>query len=241
MTQLDLKGRIALVTGASRGIGHAIALELGRAGAHVIATARTQGGLEELDDAIKAAGGTTSIVPLDLMSPDGIEKLAQIVKDRWGKLDILVAAAGDLGTVTPAAQVQPKTWNSTFGVNVIAPTRMIRAFEALLFESDAPRVLFISSGAAESRRPYFAPYAASKAALDALVQSWAKEHEQTALKANLLYPGPMRTAMRKKAFPGEDPMMVPPPEEVWETVAPLFAPDCEQTGEIVRHKSKMLA
>ncbi|MEP3072414.1 MAG: SDR family oxidoreductase, partial [Maricaulis sp.] len=126
MTDIDLKGRLALVSGASRGIGRALALELAKAGAHVIATARTQGALEELDDAIKAAGGTTTLVPMDLMSEDGIEQLGQIVTDRWGKLDIMIANAGALGELTPAAQVKAKTWQNVLGVNLVAPARMIR-------------------------------------------------------------------------------------------------------------------
>lgn len=239
MTSLDLSGRVALVTGASRGIGRAMAIELARAGAHVIATARTTGALEELDDAIREAGGSTTLVPLDLLSEDGIEKLGQIVSERWGKLDIMLANAGQLGVLTPASQVKAKTWNQVVGVNLMAPARMIRAFEPLLLESDAPRAVFISSGAAESRRAFWGPYAASKAALDALVQSWAKEHEQNALCANLVYPGKMRTVMRAKAFPGEDPQELPHPSELWPLIAGLVSPDCEQHGEILRFEPSL--
>ena len=235
MTDIDLKGRLALVSGASRGIGYAMALELAKAGAHVIATARTQGGLEELDDKIKAAGGTATLVPMDLLSEDGIEQLAQIISERWGKLDILLANAGALGELTPAAQVKAKQWQTVVGVNLIAPARMIRAFEAPLLASDAGRAVFISSGAAESRRAFWAPYAASKAGLDALVQSWAKEHETAGkLKANIVYPGVMRTIMRAKAFPGEDPNSLPEPAALWPLVAELVGPDCARHGEIVR-------
>lgn len=234
MTDTFLKGRLALVSGASRGIGQAMALELAKAGAHVIATARTQGGLEELDDAIKAAGGTATLVPMDLMSEDGIEQLGQIVTERWGKLDILLACAGALGELTPAAQVKAKTWQNVVGINLIAPARMIRAFEGPLLSSDAGRAVFISSGAAASRRAFWAPYAASKAGLDALVQSWAKEHAtEGKLKANLVDPGAMRTQMRAKAFPGEDPMSLPEPAALWPLIAELVSPACRQTGEIV--------
>ena len=235
MTDIDLKGRLALVSGASRGIGHAMALELARAGAHVIATARTQGALEELDDAIKADGGTCTLVPMDLMSEDGIEQLGQIVSERWGKLDILLACAGVLGELTPAAQVKSKTWQSVMSVNLIAPARMIRAFEGPLLASDAGRAVFISSGAASSRRAFWAPYAASKSGLDALVQSWAAEHVNSpSLRINVVYPGAMRTAMRAKAFPGEDPMSLPEPKALWPLMSELVGPDCARHGEILR-------
>lgn len=233
MTDKTLEGRVALVTGASRGIGRAVALDLAAKGAHVIATARTQGGLEELDDAIREAGGQSTLVPLDLMQSDGIEKLAGIVKDRWSKLDILVSNAGVLGELTPASHVSAKTWNSVFGINVIAPARLIRAFEPLLMASDAGRAVFLTSGAAKNRKPYWAPYAASKAALDALVESWAKEHMSSALRVNLFNPGPTRTAMRAKAFPGEDPMSLPAPEEVAPAISSLCLPASKRHAEWV--------
>jgi NAD(P)-dependent dehydrogenase (short-subunit alcohol dehydrogenase family) len=239
MTSLDLSGRIALVSGASRGIGRAMAIELAAAGAHVIATARTTGALEELDDVIRAAGGTSTLVPLDLLSEDGIEQLGQIVSERWGKLDILFANAGQLGVLTPAAQIKAKTWNEVVGVNLMAPARMIRAFESLLMQSDAPRAVFVSSGAAESRRAFWGPYAASKAALDALVQSWANEHENDPLRVNLVYPGKMRTIMRAKAFPGENADDLPHPKTLWPLIAELVAPDCTRHGEIIRFDGQL--
>ncbi|MCW5723574.1 MAG: SDR family NAD(P)-dependent oxidoreductase [Maricaulaceae bacterium] len=231
-----LEGRIALVTGASRGIGRAVALALAGAGAHVIATARTQGGLEELDDAIAAAGGAASLVPMDLMTPDGIEKLADVVRERWGKLDILVANAGVLGDLTPVPHVSAKTWNAVFGVNVIAPARLIRAFEPLLRESNAGRAVFVTSGAARKPRAYWAPYASSKAALDALVSCWADEVAKTPIRVNLLNPGPMRTAMRAKAFPGEDPQTLPPPEALAPLVLELCSPGETRHGETIDFK-----
>jgi NAD(P)-dependent dehydrogenase (short-subunit alcohol dehydrogenase family) len=238
MTQIDLTGRVALVSGASRGIGQAMALEMAKAGAHVIATARTQGGLEDLDDAIKLVGGSCTLVPLDLQSPDGIESLGNIVQERWGKLDILLASAGQLGTLTPAAQIKSKTWNEAIGVNLMAPARFIRSFEALLLKADAGRAVFISSGAAASRRAFWGAYAASKAGLDALVQSWAEEHDKNALGINLVYPGAMRTAMRAKAFPGEDPMTLPEPQALWPLISQLIADDCDRHGEIIRFESQ---
>ena len=234
MTSVDLKDRLALVSGASRGIGRAMALELAKAGAHVIITARTQGGLEELDDEIRGAGGTSTLVPMDLKSEDGIEQLGQIVADRWGKLDILVCNAGVLGQITPAHQITAKTWNEVLGVNTIVPARFIRAFEALLRASDAGRALFTSSGASTSRRAYWAAYSASKAALDALVQSWAKELEECALTANLVDPGATRTKMRAKAAPGEDPETLPHPDEVAPLFVELALPSETRNGEIVK-------
>ncbi|WP_421791350.1 SDR family NAD(P)-dependent oxidoreductase [Hyphobacterium sp.] len=230
--------KIALVTGASRGIGRAIALGLAREGAHIIATARTQGGLEDLDDEIREAGGQCTLVPLDQANPEGIEKLAEIVAERWGRLDILVAAAGSLGELTPAAQVTAKTWNEVMAVNVIAPARLIRAFEPLLLKSEAGRAVFLTSGASKSCRAYWAPYAASKSALDALITSWAAEHEKKALRINLLNPGPMRTAMRKKAFPGENPDTLPPPEDLVPMVLSLVSSDSTRHGEWVDFPSE---
>lgn len=239
MTSLDLSGRVALVSGASRGIGYAMALELAKAGAHVIATARTTGGLEELDDEIRSAGGSTTLVPLDLLSEDGIEQLGQIVTERWGKLDILLANAGALGVLTPASQVKAKTWNEVIAVNLMAPARMIRAFEAPLMKSDAGRAIFISSGAAASCRAFWAPYAASKAGLDALVKSWADEHRTSDLRINAVYPGAIRTQMRAKAFPGEDPESLPEAAALWPEMAQLIDPASTTHGEILRFEPKL--
>ena len=224
---------MALVTGASRGLGYAVAQDLARRGAHVIATARTQGGLEELDDAIRAEDGSATLVPMDLSQPDGIEKLAEAIAERWKKLDILVSNAGQLGLITPAAQIPAKVWNETVGINLIAPARLIRAFEGLLKQSDAGRAVFISSSSARSRRAYWAAYAASKSALDALVQSWARELADSPLKVNLVDPGAMRTAMRAKAMPGEDPMSNPAPEDIAPRIADLCAPSETRCGEII--------
>ncbi len=239
MTSIDLTGKLALVTGASRGIGRAMALELAKAGAHVLATARTTGGLEDLDDEIRQAGGTATLVPMDLTSTDGIEQLGQIVAERWGKLDILLANAGVLGTLTPAAQVKSKDWQEVISVNLLAPARMIRAFEGPLLSADAGRAVFISSGAASSRRAFWGPYAASKAGLDALVQSWAREHEKNPLRINLVYPGAVQTKMRARAFPGEDPEALPEPARLWQLMAELFAPDCPHHGEIIDFAGKL--
>lgn len=235
MTQMpDLKGRVALVTGASRGLGYAIALKLAEAGAHVIATARTQAGLEELDDAIQALGGHATIVPLDVQTPDGIEKLAEVVQQRWGKLDALVVNAGVLGDLTPAAQITAKAWNQVLAVNLIAPARFIRAFEALLKKSDAGRAVFTTSGVGSRRaKAYWAAYGASKAGLDNLVQSWAAELSDSTVRVNLVDPGAVRTRMREQAVPGEDPDSLPHPD----AIAPVFVAACSpgetRTGQII--------
>lgn len=229
-----LDGRVALVTGASRGIGYAIAKQLAAHGAHVIATARTQGGLEELDDEIQAAGGACTLVPLDLQSPDGIEKLADIIADRWGRLDILIVNAGVLGLITPTAQLTSKVWNEVLAVNLIAPARLIRAFEPLLKQSDAGRAVFTTSGVGSRRaKAFWAAYGASKAGLDILVQSWAAELSDSPVRANLVNPGAVRTRMRAKAAPGEDPLSLPHPDEIAPVFVKLCLPSETRNGEIV--------
>ncbi|MBI1265394.1 MAG: SDR family NAD(P)-dependent oxidoreductase [Alphaproteobacteria bacterium] len=236
MTQhRPFEGRVALVTGASRGIGYGVALALGRAGAHVIATARTQGGLEDLDDAIRKAGGApATLVPMDLAAPDGIEKLGEAVQQRWGKLDIMVVNAGVLGMLTPAAQIPAKVWNEVLAVNLLAPARLIRAFEPLLRASDAGRAVFTTSGIGSQRsRAYWAAYGASKAGLDALVKSWALELQGSSVRANLLDPGRVRTRMRAKAVPGEDPQGLPHPDDIAPAFLALCLPEETRTGETI--------
>lgn len=229
-----LEGRVALVTGASRGIGYSAALKLAEAGAHVIATARTQGGLEDLDDAIEKAGGSATLVPMDVQAPDSIEKLAEAVAGRWGKLDALVVNAGVLGLITPTAQIPAKVWNEVLAVNLIAPARFIRAFEGLLRKSDAGRAVFTTSGVGSRRaKGYWAAYAASKAGLDILVQSWAAEISDSKIRANLLDPGTVRTRMRAKAAPGEDPMSLPDPDDIAPVFVELCSPSETRHGEIV--------
>src|SRR4051812_5988966 len=185
-----LASRIALVTGASRGIGRAITLALAHAGAHVVAVARTVGGLEELDDAIKADGGTATLVPLDMKDFDGIDRLATAVRERYGRLDILIGNAGILGSLSPLDHVQPQDWDNVVAINITANWRMIRAFTDLLKASDAGRVVFITSGVASQARAYWGPYAMSKAALDVLARTFAAETASTNVRINVLGPGP---------------------------------------------------
>ncbi len=229
---VNLNGRLALVTGASRGIGYFTALALARAGAHVIACARTVGGLEELDDEIKAAGGSATLVPFDLADMGAIDRLGGSIFERWGKLDILVANAGVLGTISPIGHVEAKVFEKVMTINVNATWRLIRSVEPLLLKSDAGRALILSSGAAHSCKPFWGPYSASKAAVEALARTWAGETQRTALRILSVDPGATRTAMRAQAIPGEDPSTVPHPSEVAETLLPLVGPDQTETGKL---------
>jgi len=231
MTKL-LADRIALVTGASRGIGAALALELAQAGAHVVVVARTVGGLEELDDMIKAAGGSATLVPLDMKDSDGIARLALALNERYGRLDVLVGNAGLLTTPSPVGHIEPKQWDDVMAVNVTANWHLIRACDALLKASKAGRAVFITSAVAYFARPYFGLYAASKAALDALVRTYAAECANTNVRVNLFSPGQTRTRMMATAFPGLDPQTLPPPEEVVKAIVPLCLPSCTENGQI---------
>ena len=191
-----LASRIALVTGASRGIGYATARALAKAGAHVVAVARTQGGLEELDDEIRKDGGSATLVPLNLTDFDGIARLGAALHERHGKIDILVGNAGVAGPSSPLGHIELKPWNDVMAVNVTANFQLIRCMEPLLKQSDAGRAVFVTSGAANKATAYLGPYAASKAALEALVRVWANETASTKLRVNLFNPGPIRTRMR---------------------------------------------
>ena len=227
-----LSDRIALVTGASRGIGAALAVQLAQAGAHVVAVARTVGGLEELDDAIKAAGCTATLVPLDVQDSDGIARLALALNERYGRLDVLVGNAGVLGVPTPLGHIEPKDWDNLFAVNVSANWQLIRTMDPLLKRAPAGRAVFITSAVAYLGRAYFGAYAASKAALDALVRAYAAECATTKICANLFSPGPTRTRMYATAFPGTDPMTLPTPEQIAAAIVPLCLPECAETGKI---------
>ncbi len=232
-----LASRIALVTGASRGIGYATALALARAGAHVVATGRTVGGLEELDDAIKAEGGTATLVPLELRDYDGIARLAQALNDRYGRLDIFVANAGIGGPSSPLDHVQPKEWDEVIAVNVTAQWHLIRHLNALLQRSDAGRVVFITSGQATLSRAYRGPYSVSKAALEALARTYAHENASTNVRVNLHSPGPTRTRLRAMVMPGEDPLTLPTPDEVAATIVPLCLPSFQESGKIYDYRA----
>ncbi|RTM09395.1 MAG: SDR family NAD(P)-dependent oxidoreductase [Hyphomicrobiales bacterium] len=234
---LDLSGRVAVVTGASRGIGYFIARELAAAGAHVIAVARTVGGLEELDDQIKADGrGQATLVPLDLTDMAGIDRLGGAIHERWGKLDILVANAGVLGVISPIGHVEAKTFEKVMNINVTSTWRLIRSVDPLLRLSDAGRAIIMSSNAAHSARAFWAPYAASKAAVETMMRSWAHETESLPLRVNAADPGATRTAMRAQAMPGEDPETLPHPSEIARRILPLTSPALKETGLIFQAK-----
>ncbi|MFZ5609207.1 MAG: SDR family NAD(P)-dependent oxidoreductase [Pseudomonadota bacterium] len=233
---IDLSGRLAVVTGASRGIGAAIALGLARAGAHLVLVARTQGALEDLDDAIQGEGlAPATLVPLDLADGAGIDRLGAAVAERWGKLDILIGNAGILGELTPVSHISVKEWEALLAINLTANWRLIRTFDPLLRASEAGRALFISSGAAHKAKPYWGGYAVTKIALEKLVETYAAEVANvSAVKANLLDPGPMRTRMRAAAMPGEDPLTLPPPEALVPLVLKLCARTLDKTGALFR-------
>ena len=230
-----LKERVAVVTGASRGIGRAIALELARAGAHIIALARTQGALEELDDDIKAAGSSATLVPVDLKDFPAIDRLGAAIHERWQKLDILVGNAGILGKLSPLGHIDPKTWDDVMAINVTANWRLIRALDPLLRRSDAGRAVFITSGASHRCFAYWGPYSTSKAALEALVKTYAAEIATTPVRVNLFSPGPTRTRMRAQAMPGEDPQMLPAPEEIVAQMIELCDPTFTDNGAVYKY------
>lgn len=211
---MQFKGKVALITGASRGIGAAAAKRLAAEGAHVVLAARTVGGLEEVDDAVKALGGTATLVPIDLRQMEMVDALGAQVYERFGRLDILVGNAAILGSLSPLAHASPSEVEDVFTVNTIANYRLLRACDPLLRRAPAGRVIMVTSGAAAAPIAYWGPYASSKAALEHLTLTYAAEVKQTNIRVNLLDPGAVRTRMRAKAFPGEDPNSLPTPEAV---------------------------
>jgi NAD(P)-dependent dehydrogenase (short-subunit alcohol dehydrogenase family) len=229
-----LAGRVALVTGASRGIGAAVARRFAAEGAHVVAVARTVGGLEELDDTIKAAGGAATLVPLDLNDLDRIDPLGPQLHARFGRLDVFVANAAILGTVGPLSHHDAKFWDEVYRINVTANWRLIRTLEPLLRLSDAGRAIMVSSAAAQIARAYTGAYASSKAALETMARSWAAELVNTKVRVNIVDPGATRTAMRAAYMPGEDPMTLPAPDDMTDVYVDLAAPELTRTGETVK-------
>jgi NAD(P)-dependent dehydrogenase (short-subunit alcohol dehydrogenase family) len=235
-----LSSRIALVTGASRGIGYFTARALAKAGAHVIAVARTQGGLEELDDEIRKEGGAATLVPLNLTDFDGIARLGAALHERHGKLDILVGNAGVAGPSSPLGHIEMKPWNEVMAINVSANFQLIRCMEPLLRKSDAGRAVFVTSAAASQANAYLGPYAASKAALETLARAWAQETANTPLRVNLFNPGPTRTRVRAIVFPGEDPLTLETPDRVAELILPMCASAWTETGKLYDYPTRTL-
>ncbi len=228
-----LAGRIAVITGASRGVGAAVAKRFAAEGAHVVLVARTVGGLEEVDDAIKAAGGQATLVPCDLTEFERVDALGPALLERFGKLDILVGNAGALGDMTPLTHYDDKEWHNVFDVNIHANWRLIRTLDPLLRRSDAGRAIMVTSGAAANPRAFWGAYATTKAALETMVRIWASELAKTHVRVNLLNPGATRTVMRAAAFPGENPMSLKTPEDITASFVELASPDCTRHGELI--------
>jgi NAD(P)-dependent dehydrogenase (short-subunit alcohol dehydrogenase family) len=233
LTGERLRDRIALITGASRGIGRAVAEKFAQEGAHVLLLARNRKALEKVDDAIRAKGGTASLIPLDLADGPAIDALGPSLYERFGRLDILVGNAAMLGRLSPLAHIPSEHWERVMAVNVTANWRLIRTLDPLLRRSDSGRVIFVTSGVARSARAYWAPYSVSKAALECLAKTYAAETVDSAIKVNIIAPRGTATRMRHEAFPGEDQTTLPKPEDAAENFVPLAMPDWIETGQIV--------
>lgn len=229
-----LVGSVALVTGASRGLGAATAVELARLGAHVVITGRVQGGLEETDDAVRAVGGAATLLPFDLAETETIDALGPSLYERFGRLDILVHAAAVLGVLTPVAHIQAKDFSAALAVNVTATWHLIATCAPLLTAAPAGRAVFVTSAVARVPRAYWGIYGATKAGLEHLARTWADETETTALRVNLFDPGRMATKLRRAAYPGEDQFSLPKPEDVAPLLAALCLPGEMRTGALIR-------
>jgi NAD(P)-dependent dehydrogenase (short-subunit alcohol dehydrogenase family) len=228
-----LSGKVALITGASRGIGAAVAERLAREGTHLVLTGRTVGGLEETDDRVRAAGGSATLVPFDLREFIKIDELAAALYERYGRLDILVGNAGEFGVFSPLGHIDPALWGEIVDLNLTANWRLIRAMDPLLRAAEHGRAVFVTTGLAREALPYYGPYAVSKAALEAMVRIYAGEVARTRIRANLLDPGIVRTRLRARIFPGENPATVPSPESIADSFLPLVLEKCERNGEII--------
>lgn len=232
--EADAPSRLALVTGASRGIGAAVAVELARHGVHVVLLARTTGGLEETDDLIRNVGGYATLLPLDLLDGTALDRVGPSLFERFGRLDALVHAAGALGRLTPVGHIQDKDWAEAAGVSLAAAWRLIRTCTPLLERADAGRAVFLTDSVADIPRAYWGAYGAAKAGMEHLVRAWALETHGTTLRANLCDPGPVATRLRAAAMPGEDPKRLRTPADVAPGIAALCDPAETRHGELVR-------
>jgi len=239
VSSADLSGKIILVTGASRGIGHAVSLAAAQAGADVIITGRTIGALEELDDAIKASGAHATIVEHDMSDFAALPRLTAAIHERWGRLDGLVANAAILGTLTPLSHLDQNVWDETISINLTAQWHLIKAMEPLLTAAPAGRAILVSSGAAHGSYPFWGPYAVSKAGLEAIGRVWAGETEQTNLRVNMINPGGTATSMRAAAFPGEDPNTLPSPDAIAPAFLQLLSSDCQDHGRLFQAREML--
>jgi len=228
-----LAGKIALITGASRGIGAAVAERFARESAHLVLAGRTVGGLEETDDRVRTAGGSATLVPLDLRDFIKIDELAAALYERYGRLDILVGNAGEFGTFSPLGHIDPVLWAEVVDLNLTANWRLIRAMDPLLRAAEHGRAVFVTSAIAREAPPYYGPYAVSKAGLETMVRIYAGEVARTRVRVNLIDPGPLRTRLRARIFPGEDARKLAPPESIDEAFLELVLPECSRNGEIV--------
>lgn len=237
MTQ-DFEGRVALVTGASRGIGYQLAKQLAARGAHVIAIARTVGGLEDLDDEIQSAGGQATLVPVDLTDHDALDRLGAAIYERWKKLDVFIGNAGMLGILSPLGHISPKDFEKVMSVNVTANWRLIRSLDPLLRQSDAGRALFLTSVQASTCPAFWGLQSISKAGVEAMARTWASESLKTSMKINLADPGPVRTGLRAKAMPGEPPENLPHPRDIAPELVELVKTDVHETGKLYDRVSR---
>ena len=229
-----LEGRLALITGASRGLGAALAVRFAEEGARLILVARTAGGLEEVDDQVKAAGAEATLVPQDLTQGEAIDELGGVLAKRFGRLDVLIGNAAELSALTPLAHTDPKTFERTLAINTVTNYRLIRSFDPLLRASPSGSAVFVTADVGSTPRAYFGAYAASKAALESLVMTYAEETAKTDLRVNLVDPGPMRTRLRAKAFPGEDKATLALPKERADIFVDLAAAGCRQHGQLLK-------
>ena len=236
----SLEGKVALVTGASRGLGFATAIHLANLGAHIIATARTKGGLEELDDAVKAAGSSATLVPMDITDYPAIDRLGVAIFERWQRLDVLIGNAGTLGKLTPVAHVDPKVWDDALAINLTSNYRLIRSMDPLLRAAPQARAIFITSGLAHKCFPYWGTYSIGKAGLEALMKTYAAEVATTNIRVNCFSPGPTRTKMRATAMPGEDPDTLPTAKDVSAQIMPMCMSEFADNGAVYKYDAKGL-